>query len=230
MEMGLDEATSASPPSERDDGDAGDEDSSHPPAMSPAMAAEMLLRHVHVNAIADYYDVPPLKELANMKIQHILETTWSAHGFSDVIKEVFSATGDMRLREMITLTAATHIEELVELDDFAALEVMSDFAINIVRNMITACKAVKSQLKVTEYLLRTAEHDCTYQKSLVDGETMRANRIIENIHNCTNTLRQTSACRNNSCTADFACYIERVGSADEPRYMLRCARCRCRHG
>jgi hypothetical protein len=127
----------------------------------PASAEEILLRHVHVNAIADYYDIPPLKELANTKIKHLLETSWSADGFSHVVKEVFNATRDTALHNMVTSAAAAHIEELLELDDFTALEVMSDFAIGIIRTTIAARKAneesSRQKLQAAESRLRNAE-------------------------------------------------------------------------
>src|SRR2546423_15473800 len=89
--------------------------------MTKARTAEILLGHVRVNAIADYYDIPQLKELANTKIQHIIETNWSPHGFSEVVKEVFNSTTDRALREIMSLTAVAHIEELLEFEDFAEL-------------------------------------------------------------------------------------------------------------
>jgi hypothetical protein len=95
---------------------------------------EILLRNVRVNAIADYYDIPQLKQLANTKIQHVLETSWSADGFSNIVKEVFNSTSVMALHNIMTLTAATHIEELLKLEDFALLELMSDFSIGLMRN------------------------------------------------------------------------------------------------
>ena len=102
--------------------------------------ANITLRHVHVNTIADYYDIPQLKELANIKIQYILGTSWSANGFPNVVKDVFNLTGDLALHNIITLKAAEHIEELVKLKDFAELDVISDFAIGIIRTAITASK------------------------------------------------------------------------------------------
>jgi hypothetical protein len=134
-------------------------------ATTPATTTEILLCNVRVNAIADYYDIPQLKQLANTKIQHVLETSWSADGFSDIVK----------LHNIMTLTAATHIEELLEFEDFAALEVMSDFSISVIRNKITAHKAkedlstrklqaVESQLQYAESRLQSTEQDCTYEK------------------------------------------------------------------
>ena len=209
-------------------------------ATTPAMTTEILLRNVRVNAIAEYYDIPQLKQLANTKIHHILQTFWSASSFSDIVKEAFNSTSDMALHNIMTLTAAMHIEELLELEDFASLEIMSDFSIGVIQNTIAAHKAkedlstqklqaVESQLQYAESRLQSAEQDCTYERSLRDRETTRADRIIENIDDCVNTLSRTSTCRNVRCESDFTCYIERGGFSEEPKYTLRCARCRCRH-
>ena len=61
------------------------------------------------------------------------------------------------MHNIITLIAAEHIKELIKLKDFAELDVISDFAIGIIRTVITTSKeieenfiqklqAVKSQL------------------------------------------------------------------------------------
>lgn len=189
--------------------------------------ADITLHHVRVNAIADYYNIPQLKELANTKIQHILGTSWSADGFPDVIKDVFSLTGDLALHNIITLTAAEHIEELVKLEDFAELDVISDFAIGIIRTAITASKdmeenfiqklqAVQSQLQQTESLLQSAE-----------ARYAAAERKSENINDCLNTLCSTRTCRNIGCSAEFTCYIEDSSHLSNPNhpYILRCKKC-----
>ena len=98
---------------------------------------EIVLHHVHVNAIADYYDIPQLKQLVKTKIQNVLKTSWSAEGFSNVVKEVYSST-DLALHDVMTLVTSKHIEELVELEDFTGLDVMSDFAFAVIRTMIGA--------------------------------------------------------------------------------------------
>jgi hypothetical protein len=209
-------------------------------ATMPATTTKILLYNVRVNAIADYYDIPQLKQPANTKIQHVLETSWSADGFSGIIKEASNSTSDIALHNIMTLTAATHIEELLMLEDFAALEVMSDFSISVIRSTIAAHKAkedlstkklqaIESQLQSAEYRLQSAQQDCAYEKSLRDSETTRAGRVIENIDDCLNTLSMTNTCRNVRCEADFTCYIERGGLAGEPKYTLRCGKCRCRH-
>lgn len=99
----LDDAN-ASLPSKLDNSGGDNKDTTTRPT-----TANIILHHVRVNAIADYFNIPQLKELANTKIQHILGTNWSADGSPNVIKEVLSLTGDLALHDIITLTAAEHI-------------------------------------------------------------------------------------------------------------------------
>jgi len=47
------------------------------------------------------------------------------------------------LHNIITLTAAEHIKELVKLKDFIKLDVISDFAIGIIRIVITVSKDIE---------------------------------------------------------------------------------------
>jgi hypothetical protein len=198
-----------------------------------ARTAEILLGHVRVNAIADYYDIPQLKELANTKIQHIIETNWSPHGFSEVVKEVFNSTTDRELREIMSLAATAHIEELLQSEDFAELDVMSDFAIGIIRNMFATYKAdeglTSRELRDTKDRLQSLEADYSSERSAHEYEAGRAGRISESIVHCLEVLSRTRSCRNARCNADFTCYVERGGTILEPQYTLRCAKCHCRH-
>ena len=201
--------------------------------MTKAGTAEILLGHVRVNAVADYYDIPQLKELANTKIQRIIETNWSPHGFSEVVKEVFNSTTDRELREIMSLTAAAHIEELLEFEDFAELDVMSDFAIGIIRNMFATYKAdegsTSRELRDLKDRLQSLEVDYSSERSAHEYEAGRAGRISESIDHCLEVLSRTRSCRNARCNADFTCYVERGGTSYEPQYTLRCAKCHCRH-
>jgi hypothetical protein len=47
------------------------------------------------------------------------------------------------LYNIITLIAAKYIEELIKLKDFVELDVISDFAISIIRTAITASKDIE---------------------------------------------------------------------------------------
>ncbi|KAH8807751.1 BTB/POZ protein [Xylogone sp. PMI_703] len=57
-----------------------------------------LLDHVHVHAIAEYYDISQLKQLSTSKIQLLLKVDWSADEFQDAVKEVLNWTRDRPLQ------------------------------------------------------------------------------------------------------------------------------------
>ncbi|OCL11879.1 hypothetical protein AOQ84DRAFT_422052, partial [Glonium stellatum] len=75
--------------------------------------AHITLRHVYINIIADYCGVLQLKELVNIGVQHILETSWSADRFSNIIKNIFSLINNLALYNIIILIVAEHIKELI---------------------------------------------------------------------------------------------------------------------
>ena len=197
------------------------------------LSATILLRHVNTNAIADYYDIPPLRNHANTKIQNLLKTNWSPIRFSDVVSKVLHSTNDPTLHKLITSTAATHIEELLKDEGFTTSGVISDFALDIIRHT-TAVNTVMEQalsqkLQGVQVRLSSLEVDQAYEVSLRESENDRMNRVMEEINSSLETLRETKQCRNSNCGSDFTCYIERHGSELQPKYTLRCARCQCRH-
>lgn len=57
------------------------------PGISSAALAETLLRHVWMNSIADYYDVPKLAELSRRKIQKAQEDSWDPKCLPDCDEE-----------------------------------------------------------------------------------------------------------------------------------------------
>jgi hypothetical protein len=79
----------------------------------------------------------------NIKIQYILGTSWSADGFPNIIQDVFSLISDLALHNIITLTAAKYIKELIKFKDFAELDIISNFAISIIQTAITASKDIE---------------------------------------------------------------------------------------
>ena len=63
--------------------------------------------------------------------------------FPNIIKDVFSLIGDLVLYNIITLIAAEYIKELIKLKDFIELDIISDFAISIIRTAITTSKEIE---------------------------------------------------------------------------------------
>ncbi|KAM5354579.1 hypothetical protein ACJ41O_001226 [Fusarium nematophilum] len=152
----------------------------NPPHQQPEWTevTEALLCHVCMNAIADYYNVPKLTQLANSKIQCTLRDSWKAESFSHAVKEVLSSNGDAVLQEVMASTAVYHIGELVESQSFAGLEVMSDFGIRVLRSCALRIRVIESH----------GQHN----RLVCEKETFRADRIIDNIDNCLQTLRHVS--------------------------------------
>jgi hypothetical protein len=210
------------------------------PNAVPRAAENILLRHVRVNAIADYYDIPALKELANSKIKHVIDTTWTVEGFPDVVREVFRFSADVELREITTSTIVAHIEDLAELHGFAELDVLSDLGVDIIQRMVLDHKVkqgllleelqeLRSELQQADIGLQCAKIELIHGESRRDELEGIIDRINKNVDNCHDILSDTISCRNSSCKAEFTCYIERGGTSVEPKYTLRCSKCRCRH-
>ncbi|WEW59485.1 hypothetical protein PRK78_004959 [Emydomyces testavorans] len=187
----------------------------------PAEAVNVLIDHVHVNAIADYYDVPGLRELANDNIRAILVGAWSADGFVGVANEVFNCTGDKALRGIIAETITSQICDLVYQDDFADLKMEGETAVEVIREMGKDYAAAVNHIKYQESELQTAWN-------LLGNEQKRYECVMTNIRKCLNTLKNTAHCSNWCCDARFTCYIEEYGPSREPMFRLCCASCQCK--
>lgn len=88
---------------------------------------EILKRHVRVNAIADYYDIPRLRDVASSMIEGIFTRIgFSANVFLNVLKEATEITGDKGLYRVLGLAAANHLEELILNENFRAIDIMKD--------------------------------------------------------------------------------------------------------
>ena len=133
----------------------------------------------------------------------------------------------------MSLATTAHIEELLQFEDFAELDVMSDFAIGIIWNMFATYKAdeglTSRELRDMKDRLQSLEVDYSSERSAHEYEAGRAGRISESIDHCLEVLSRMRSCCNACCNADFTCYVERGGIIFEPQYTLRCAKCHCRH-
>ena len=95
----------------------------------------LLLPHIKVNGIADYYAVPRLCHLANVEIQNILGTSWSPHGFSAIVEKATCSTGDKGLHTVLTVAAAENIGSIVDADENIPCV---DVANTVIRKMVAA--------------------------------------------------------------------------------------------
>ena len=97
----------------------------------------ILVEHIHVIAIAEYYDIPQLVERANKKIKDILRKRGCAEHLPAAMDEVFYTTNDKDLRDSISSAAAARIHELLKLDEFKNSENMGPLPLDIIGKMIT---------------------------------------------------------------------------------------------
>lgn len=177
--------------------------------------AALLRPHIKVNAIADYYNIPKLKEFANAQIQKILITSWSPDGFATIIEETRNSTGDKALLSILSTSAAVHIEDLLKANENI---VPDNFANDVIRNLSSTIIVAKAMLNQR---ISTLEQELATQREIANAANA-AQQSVVNYPRSISLLQSTTACRN--CHQEFGCYIE-----DHGYVMLRCAHCRCRH-
>ena len=134
--------------------------------ISDATALKSLLFHVRMNSIADYYDIPELRQCASTEAQNILNTSWSPCNFPIIIQEAVKSTGDKELRNILSDAMAAHMDELVELgEDIAPPELISDFAFSVIRRLVAEKQQkLESMNKFKALLSKTSRcHHCCFE-------------------------------------------------------------------
>ncbi|TQW01058.1 BTB/POZ domain-containing protein [Cordyceps javanica] len=179
-----------------------------------------LLQHISLNSIADYYGIKALAELSKAKLQQASENASNKASLLDAAKEALGQTGDLTLHAMLAKLTAKNIRQYLETDQLA--ELVGNFGIEILRDIVAAEDTMRSNITHLQFELEA-------ERARHEGAKARSTRIVENINNCMNTLKESEGCRNQSCRAKFNCYIEERGQSFEPLFLLRCSECRCRH-
>ena len=96
----------------------------------------ILLEHIHIIAIAEYYDIPQLVQRANKKIKKILKDKGCIEHLPAAIDEVYYTTNDKDIRNSISSAAAENIIDLLTLDEFKCSEHMGQLPLDIIQNII----------------------------------------------------------------------------------------------
>jgi hypothetical protein len=109
-----------------------------------------LLSSVRVYAIADKYDIPPLKEMAKKRFETSAEKNWTHRDFSGIVKEIFESTptSDRGLRDIATRIVASHADVLVQRDEFRWLiGEVGDLGLNILCLLLETHSKEKADLR-----------------------------------------------------------------------------------
>ena len=192
-----------------------------------------LLLHIKVNAIGNFFQIEQLMELATSNIQGILNRKWSAVSFAVTSEKACKSTDDQQLLAILASIAKDHLEELVELPDFEDLTIMKYYGVSVLQSVVKDYKARKdsTQTQLTQVHKKLQERESHIRSLTLERDDFenRTGRITDNIQDCLGVLYQTKHCRNTTCDTGFGCFIEYSDNTREPKYLLRCKRCRCRH-
>jgi hypothetical protein len=191
----------------------------------PEGSQPALCSSVRVYAIADKYDIPPLKELAKQRFSNWAETNWDCVEFPAMVKEIFESTlsTDRGLREVVFDLVTKHADVLLRKEDFqVVIEGIGELGLGILLQLVGLHSEEKSELKSQieslesrQPLLEVQLIEC--QQSLADKRKELTATI--------NRINDLYRCRN--CGHIFHMEVEssRVGSAA----TIRCCKCRTRH-
>ncbi|KAF4968443.1 hypothetical protein FSARC_4137 [Fusarium sarcochroum] len=190
----------------REEADAVSHSSPAPSEPTEDETVEILLSHLRVNAIADYYNIQNLSQLANSKIQAILEETQDADVFPKVLQEVSTSNRDADLHSIIASATAKCIEQLTELQTFRDVELEHSLSMEILRACGTRIHKLQHELKTTQ------QEAAAYQASEA-SEKLTKKLFIEQTNDSIDFLGRTFECRH--CSKDFGCYFEKRGLRED---------------
>lgn len=197
--------------------DSGSDATNRSDHMESGRAIERLLRHLQVNAIANYYDIPGLLDLAKSNIEGILRTYSKA--VPRILREISTSNAHTNLYPIVATAVSerSSIKELFEEDGMETVELDTSLS----KEIAIACG---KRINKKDSVLKCFESLCT--------EKLTENAVITTaIDTCLTKLSNTSKCRH--CGHTFACIIqsgeEVEAGVHRPTYTLRCRDCRTRH-
>jgi hypothetical protein len=118
--------------------------------------------HAQVNGIADYYDIPDLRQLALHKMKKTLMTSWglflsvTAKAFPDLVTKAINSTGDVNLHDALADIAARRVTDLASLHDSEIKDSMMDFTLRTLRHINADTRKSHNRLHHT-ILAKTSE-------------------------------------------------------------------------
>ncbi|KAL7266427.1 hypothetical protein RUND412_011028 [Rhizina undulata] len=99
-----------------------------------------LLKHPHVYAITDQWDIPNLKNNYTMHFKEQLSSQWMSDTFVDAGIELYSLTlpSDHLMRDLVTMSAYSHIYSLYQKEEFRdVVRENTEFALDLIKLWVT---------------------------------------------------------------------------------------------
>lgn len=177
-----------------------------------------LWEHMHVNAIADYYNIQPLAERSTVNIKDVIRNRGDPQTIMSAAYLAFNMTGDKTMQHAIADAVSGNLSAVLadERHTRTLAELVNDFGIAILQRKTDEQKAQKMMLEKLEKSLKASEAKCE--------------RMIKNFETCRLQLDWLSKCTNvGHCQATFTCVLDKTGQPWEPRYTVRCGSCARRY-
>jgi hypothetical protein len=178
-----------------------------------------LVANVHVYVIGDYYDVPPLKELALAKLLARVSSGWPTPTLAHVLELVTNMTrldGDA-LHDVVLAAAVEHAPRLIAHAAFRQLLAAGGpFAARFIGRLVA--RHALDIAALHERATASAAADAT---KLAEAKSLQSEPLQQRMRRLKETLDSQTACR--QCHTRFNCYVDLV--ADN----VRCRMCHTRH-
>ncbi|RAH84643.1 hypothetical protein BO86DRAFT_441524, partial [Aspergillus japonicus CBS 114.51] len=159
---------------------------SHPNPSTPILS-EVLIAHIQVAEIAEYYQVSRLNTLVD-KVDKTLQMPWSPKGFAKAVELAYRVPNAESLRDKIAGVLVQHLDDF--LDDAPESPFTDDVSVRVLRVMRKAsqasaksiqalhseCKSLKKELaRERQKQAQPAQHAGTSRNRLrLDGSTLSA--------------------------------------------------------
>ena len=122
----------------------------------------ILLHHVEVIAIAEYFQVTDLASFAFSKLKQIFDQpTWPVASYPAALKMAYASTHTKELRQLLLLAAGRRIENLVGLKDFTFFEGLDEIQLDILERLIAEKKsleALRKNVRAVHFLCFRCNH------------------------------------------------------------------------
>ena len=137
-------------------------------AADPCVVGKILMANTRVYAIADKYDIGPLKWSASAKFRNVrCCDAWKCENFSNVVLDVFDTTpeNDLGLRNIVSHYCARHIDDVLASKSWNEfLKVNGAIGLSIFKVVrergVAKCKELEEELKDVKEDLKEIRSIC----------------------------------------------------------------------
>ncbi len=192
------------------------------PPVSPSekVSLSALLNNVLVYALAEKYDIQPLKEVAHQKFKHRAAYEWFDEEIVTVLREVYAATpaNDTLLRNAIHEVCDRYADKLIFHDEF--LKIVKEDG-TLACNMLNYTYNAKVKHHM-EHLRKEKEWRSALQARDDQIKSAKEWAKVE-MESVKDLLRKNLKCRD--CDKPFVLKIKRGRNSGQKTVEVACARC-----